>query len=106
MKLAPLLALAVIMAFIYLLKTRKAAVISVGSAGLVVLVALSMILLPEPSFKAAERGLTVWWEIVLPALLPFFIAAELLMGMGIVHFMGVFMEPLMRPLFNVPGIGF
>ncbi len=105
MKLAPLLALAVLVAFVYLLRTRKAAVISVGSAGLVVLVALSMILLPEPSFKAAARGLTVWWEIVLPALLPFFIAAELLMGMGIVHFMGVFMEPLMRPLFNVPGAG-
>lgn len=105
MKLAPFLALLAVLVFAYLLKTRRAAVTSVGSAALVVLIALSMILLPEPSFKAAERGLTVWWEIVLPALLPFFIAAELLMGMGIVHFMGVFMEPFMRPLFNVPGAG-
>ena len=76
-----------------------------GLAFLVVLVAISMIIYPEPSFKAAERGLRVWWEIVLPALLPFFIAAELLMGMGVVHFMGVLMEPIMRPLFNVPGTG-
>ena len=27
------------------------------------------------------------------------------MGMGVVHFIGVLMEPLMRPLFNVPGTG-
>ena len=27
------------------------------------------------------------------------------MGLGVVHFMGVLMEPLMRPLFNLPGVG-
>ena len=27
------------------------------------------------------------------------------MGLGVVHFMGVLLEPLMRPLFNVPGTG-
>ncbi|HHW19102.1 MAG TPA: sporulation integral membrane protein YlbJ [Firmicutes bacterium] len=86
-------------------RAKRDTVISLGLAGMVVLVALSMILFPEPSFKAAERGLKVWWDIVLPALLPFFIAAELLMGMGVVHFMGVLMEPLMRPIFNVPGTG-
>ncbi len=86
-------------------KSRKDTLVSLLLASMVILIALSMILFPEPSFKAAERGLTVWWEVVLPALLPFFIAAELLMGMGVVHFLGVLMEPLMRPLFNVPGSG-
>jgi len=105
MKPLPFVALLAALTFLYFWRTRKAAVAAVGSAALVVLLALSMILLPEPSFRAAERGLILWWEVVLPALLPFFIAAELLMGMGIVHFMGVFMEPLMRPLFNVPGAG-
>lgn len=95
----------VLVACIRLWRPRKDAVLSVVLALLVVLLAASMILFPEPSFKAAERGLTVWWDIVLPALLPFFIAAELLMGMGVVHFIGVLMEPLMRPLFNVPGTG-
>jgi sporulation integral membrane protein YlbJ len=41
----------------------------------------------------------------LPALLPFFIGSQLLMGLGVVHFMGVLLEPFMRPLFNVPGAG-
>lgn len=65
----------------------------------------SMIIYPGEVFDAAKTGLKAWWEIVFPALLPFFIAAELLMCYGIVHFMGVLMEPVMRPLFNVPGAG-
>ena len=28
-----------------------------------------------------------------------------MLGMGVVHFIGVLLEPLMRPLFNVPGVG-
>ncbi|MBE3519000.1 MAG: sporulation integral membrane protein YlbJ [Firmicutes bacterium] len=88
-----------------LLLRKKDAVISLSLAGLVAAIALSMVLFPEPSFNAAERGIKVWWDIVLPALLPFFIAAELLMSLGVVHFMGVLMEPIMRPLFNVPGTG-
>lgn len=60
---------------------------------------------PEPAFKAAVHGLRVWWDIVFPALLPFFIGSEILMGLGVVHLMGVLLEPLMRPLFNVPGAG-
>ena len=86
-------------------RPRKETFITLIPALIVVFIAVSMILFPEPSFKAAERGLAIWWEVVLPALLPFFIAAELLMEIGIVHFVGVLMEPLMRPLFNVPGTG-
>lgn len=99
------LAAAAVAAAVYTRKVKKETVLTLGLAALVMLIAASMIIYPEPSFKAAERGLQVWWEIVLPALLPFFIAAELLMGMGVVHFMGVLMEPLMRPVFNVPGTG-
>ncbi len=86
-------------------QTHKEALATLSLAVLVILVAASMIVYPEPSFKAAERGLSIWWDIVLPALLPFFIAAELLMDMGVVHFMGVLTEPIMRPFFNVPGTG-
>jgi sporulation integral membrane protein YlbJ len=64
-----------------------------------------IVLNPEPAFRAAVQGLRVWWEIVFPALLPFFIGSEILMGLGVVHLMGVLLEPFMRPLFNVPGAG-
>lgn len=66
---------------------------------------VSMVLYPEDAFAAAVKGLDVWWNIVFPALLPFFVGSELLMGLGVVHFMGVLLEPLMRPVFNVPGVG-
>lgn len=66
---------------------------------------ISMMLEPRVVFEGAVTGLKTWWNIVFPALLPFFIASELLMSFGVVHFMGVLLEPVMRPLFNVPGAG-
>jgi len=66
---------------------------------------VSMVFYPKEAFEAAVIGLDVWWNIVFPALLPFFIGSEILMGLGVVHFMGVLLEPLMRPVFNVPGTG-
>jgi sporulation integral membrane protein YlbJ len=74
-------------------------------AGLVSLVTLSLVIYPEDGVKAAVEGLKIFWEIVLPSLLPFFVLSEIMLGMGVVHFIGVLLEPLMRPLFNVPGIG-
>ncbi|MFD2443404.1 sporulation integral membrane protein YlbJ [Bacillus sp. CGMCC 1.16607] len=71
----------------------------------VTIMAASLIIFPEESFKASIRGLDMWWQIVFPSLLPFFIISEMLIGFGIVRFIGVLLEPLMRPLFKVPGVG-
>lgn len=65
----------------------------------------SMMAYPRVVFEGSVAGLKTWWNIVFPALLPFFIASELLMSFGVVHFMGVLLQPVMRPLFNVPGAG-
>ncbi len=72
---------------------------------LAISIVLVLIKYPEQSFQAALEGLKVWWDIVLPALLPFFILADILMGLGAVSFLGTLLEPLMRPLFNVAGEG-
>ncbi|WP_230200101.1 sporulation integral membrane protein YlbJ [Bacillus niameyensis] len=69
------------------------------------LIAVSMIILPEESLDASVRGLNMWWGIVFPSLFPFFVVSELLISFGVVRFMGVILEPLMRPLFRVPGVG-
>ena len=74
--------LAIILAIVFIVcfkqwRQRKDALLSVLLALLVVILAVTMILFPEPSFKAAERGLTVWWDIVLPALLPFLLLQKL-----------------------------
>lgn len=66
---------------------------------------ISLLIYPEHAFHSALRGLKIWWDVVFPALLPFFITSEILMGFGVVHFLGVLLEPFMRPVFNVPGTG-
>lgn len=71
----------------------------------VILLAFTIIKYPDEAFAASLRGLKIWWEVIFPALLPFFITAELLLGFGVVQFTGVLLEPLMKPLFNVPGVG-
>ncbi|MEN6565261.1 MAG: sporulation integral membrane protein YlbJ [Veillonellales bacterium] len=70
-----------------------------------VLITIAMVQYPKEAFDSAIMGLNLWWTVVFPALLPFFILSEILMGLGVVHFIGVLLEPLMRPLFNVPGVG-
>lgn len=74
-------------------------------AGGTIFLAFCMIAFPEETFNASIRGLNLWWEVVFPSLLPFFIIAELLIGFGVVKFIGVLFEPIMRPIFNVPGVG-
>lgn len=69
------------------------------------IMAFSLMIFPKESFEASLRGLTMWWEVVFPSLLPFFIVSEFLIGFGVVSFLGSLLEPLMRPLFRVPGVG-
>lgn len=71
----------------------------------VTIMALSLISFPQEAVSASVRGLEMWWKIVFPSLLPFFIVSEMLIGFGVVKFVGVLLEPLMRPLFRVPGVG-
>ncbi len=70
-----------------------------------ILLAASLMLFPKESLDASIRGMQMWWDVVFPSLLPFFIVSELLIGFGVVTFIGALLEPLMRPLFRVPGVG-
>lgn len=58
---------------------------------------------PRVAFEGALAGIDTWWNIVFPALLPFFIVSELVLGLGLAGFAGVLLEPVMRPLFRLPG---
>ncbi|GGG04968.1 sporulation integral membrane protein YlbJ [Paenibacillus abyssi] len=70
-----------------------------------VLLVLLLSVFPASALQAAVRGVSIWWEVLFPALFPFFVISELLLGFGIVHFFGTLLDPLMRPLFRIPGIG-
>ncbi|WP_240375139.1 sporulation integral membrane protein YlbJ [Bacillus piscicola] len=74
-------------------------------AFVVTFIAVCIIIFPQDVLEASRKGVEMWSQSVLPALLPFFIIAELLIAFGVVSFIGVLLEPLMRPLFRVPGCG-
>ena len=74
-------------------------------AAAAVLLTLSLVIYPQAAVQAAKDGLNLFLNVVFPSLLPFFILSEIMLGLGVVHFIGVLFEPLMRPLFNVPGEG-
>jgi sporulation integral membrane protein YlbJ len=69
------------------------------------IIIINFVLYPEQIFQASLRGLKIWWDVVFPALLPFCIVSELMMGFGLAHFFGILLEPIMRPFFKVPGAG-
>lgn len=77
--------------------------------GLLAAAALSIVALivtyPGETFEASLLGLTVWWDYVFPALLPFLILSEILLGFGAIHAFGTLMEPAMRLWFRLPGAG-
>lgn len=73
--------------------------------GIIFFFVIGIICYPQQSFEAAKLGVNTWLNIVFPALLPFFIGAELLIELGVVNFIGVLLEPIVRPIFNVPGEG-
>lgn len=79
----------------------KTALMAAGAT----IITISLVIFPKDAFNAAVAGMRIFFDIVFPSLLPFFILSEILMGLGVVHFLGVLLEPLMRPLFNVPGVG-
>ncbi|AIQ70898.1 sporulation integral membrane protein YlbJ [Paenibacillus graminis] len=66
---------------------------------------LLMMMNPASSLDAALRGLSVWWDVLFPSLFPFFVISEMMLGFGVVHLFGALLDPLMRPLFNIPGSG-
>lgn len=58
---------------------------------------------PQTTFEGATQGMDSWLKIVFPALLPFFVGAEIMIAIGIVDFMSVILTPIMKPLFGCPG---
>lgn len=71
---------------------------------IILLVLIGILKNPQISVKAATEGLMTWFNLVLPSLLPFFIISEILISIGFIDIIGYLLEPLMKPIFNLPGI--
>lgn len=66
---------------------------------------VSLILFPKIAASAALNGINLWLNVVFPSLFPFFVASQLLSKSGFINLFGSILEPIMRPVFNVPGTG-
>lgn len=56
---------------------------------------------PTPSYEGAKRGLLMWFDTVLPTLLPFIIISNLIIGMQITRILSKFLYPFLRLIFKV-----
>lgn len=85
---------------IYIIKIKKYII-----PFLFLLFTIGLVLFSNSNLTAAKSGLALWANSVVPSLLPFFIATELLCNTNIVYLFRKFLNPFMKPLFNVSGEG-
>lgn len=64
-----------------------------------------LLIFSNSNLSSAKTGLTLWANSVVPSLLPFFIATELLGYTNIISLLGKSLTKFMKPIFNVPGEG-
>jgi sporulation integral membrane protein YlbJ len=76
---------------------------TVTLAMLTAILVLSILFFPERAFQSSLGGLTIWWTIVFPSMLPFLMLSEMMSGFGAVRGLGTMLEPLMRFMFRLPG---
>jgi len=60
---------------------------------------------PREVLFAAKEGLLLWFNSVLPALLPFIVAVNLLTALGFVRLVSIWARPFMKAVFRLPGAG-
>lgn len=64
-----------------------------------------MLLYPKQSLYFALTGLTLWFEKMIPALLPFMILSGLLIGLNLTDSFVAFLKPVLGRLFHLNGHG-
>ena len=70
---------------------------------LIIVFAIFLVVFSKTNLIAAQNGLLLWANNVVPSLFPFFVITELLSHTNVIHYIGKCFDKIMRPLFNVPG---
>jgi sporulation integral membrane protein YlbJ len=64
---------------------------------------LLLLISPEVSIAAAKKGMALWWDTVVPSLLPFFICTDMLLSAGVHAAAGRIFERPVSFILGVPG---
>ena len=83
---------------------KKRRTIYVLAGGLSCIGCLVMMVFPSIALNAAQKGISLWASSVLPALLPFFICANFMTGLGLPAYIGRIFEKPFQKLFGAPGL--
>lgn len=70
-----------------------------------VVIAICLVIFSRSNLEATRNGLELWAFTVVPSLFPFFVITNLLSKTNVVNILGKLLDKIMKPLFNVPGIG-
>lgn len=70
---------------------------------IVMILIMGIILFPKDSILAAKNGFSIWVDTLIPSLLPFIIAANLIVKLKFVDILGLIVNPVTKRLFNVSG---
>ena len=62
-----------------------------------------LVIYSKDAILASTLGISLWVNVIFPSLFPFFVICNILTNTNISVVIGKFFEPIMRPLFNVPG---
>ncbi|MCL2187148.1 MAG: hypothetical protein FWC16_02640 [Defluviitaleaceae bacterium] len=66
---------------------------------------ISLLLFPRDVLNAAREGLLLWFNTVLPSLLPFVVGMNILMLYGFLRLIGDIISPVIVKLFGIAGAG-
>ena len=64
-----------------------------------------LLIYPRVVLAAAREGLLLWFNNVLPSLLPFIIATNMMIALGFAQLLGGVFAPIMNRVFKLPGAG-
>lgn len=64
---------------------------------------ISLVIFSKGSMQSVKSGLSIFINSIIPSLLPFFIATELLSATNIIQVIGNLLNKFMKPVFNLPG---
>ncbi|MDR1689033.1 MAG: sporulation integral membrane protein YlbJ [Clostridiales bacterium] len=70
---------------------------------LVLLFNIFILISPNKIISGAKQGIDLWLNTVFPSLFPFMVGVNILGGLGVINYLGRFLQPVMQPLFGVRG---
>lgn len=62
-----------------------------------------LVIYPQECMAAAQAGLSLCFNVIIPSLFPFFVLSSLVVDLGLAGYLGRALEGVMRPLFRVSG---